>query len=236
MGRLPLHVAIIMDGNGRWAKKRGLPRVYGHREGAKRVEEIVLASKKLGIRYLTLFVFSTENWARPTEEVEFLFSLLEEYLLSKIDVFLRENIRILVAGAVEELPLSTRKVLEDVVERTKDCDGLILVAAINYGGRREIVEAVNKIVEDVRAGVIKDRIDVETFRRYLYLPDLPDPDIVIRTSGEMRISNFLLWQIAYSELFFSPVLWPDFTEDEYIKIINEFLRRERRFGGITAIE
>ncbi len=232
--KLPRHVAIIMDGNGRWATRRGLPRIQGHIEGAKRVEEIVIATRDLGIPYLTLFVFSTENWNRPKEEVEFLFSLLENYMRAKKDTFVKENIRLVPIGRIDEIPKGARDALLDVVEATRSCNGVTVVCAINYGGRGEILDCVKRIAQDVRRGVIDpDSLSEDILRNYLYFPELPDCDLLIRTSGEIRISNFILWHMAYSELFFTDVLWPDFTKDEYIRILEEYTKRDRRFGGLN---
>ncbi|MGB9667952.1 MAG: isoprenyl transferase [Thermosulfidibacteraceae bacterium] len=232
-GKLPNHIAIIMDGNGRWAKRRGLPRIRGHVEGAKRAEEIVMATKELGIPYLTLFVFSTENWNRPKEEVDFLFALFEEYLREKKEVFVKEDIRILPMGRIDEIPAGARERLLEVAYVTKDCKGVTVITAINYGGRREILDGIKKLCRDVIDRKMSlDEINEDRFRSYLYLPDVPDPDLVIRTSGEIRISNFLIWQIAYSEFYFTDILWPDFTPEVYKEIVKDYMRRERRFGGL----
>ncbi len=222
-----MHVAIIMDGNGRWARERGLPRIEGHRRGAMKVESVTEWAADLGIDYLTLYAFSTENWKRPWEEVSFLFELFVEFMKSKIEKMKSEGVRLRIIGRRDKLP---QKVLDvwDMVEReTSDGKRITLAVALNYGGRSEITDAVKKII----SSGVKD-IDEQTFRNYLYLPDMPDPDMVIRTSGEMRISNFLLWQIAYSELFFIKKYWPDFEKEDLVGIIEEFKRRNRRFGGL----
>jgi len=227
MENLPLHVGIIMDGNGRWAVKRGLPRIEGHRKGAETTEKIVIAASNLGIKYLSLYAFSTENWKRPKEEVNFLFSLMYEYVRSKLNLFLENNVKFRAMGRLWELPNYLQEGFTWMEEQTASCTGMTAVFAVNYGGRQEILDAVNRIL---KSGL--DSVDQETFRRYLYIPELPDLDLLIRTSGELRISNFLLWQSAYTELWFTDTLWPDFTEEEFKKAIADFSRRERRFGGI----
>ncbi len=227
MENLPLHVGIIMDGNGRWAVKKGLPRIEGHRKGAETTEKIVIAASNLGIKYLSLYAFSTENWKRPKEEVNFLFSLMYEYVRSKLNLFLENNVKFRAMGRLWELPDYLREGFAWMEEQTSHCTGMTAVFAVNYGGRQEIIDAVNSIL---REGL--DSIDQETFRHYLYIPELPDLDLLIRTSGELRISNFLLWQSAYTELWFTETLWPDFTEEEFRRALEDFSKRERRFGGI----
>ncbi len=222
-----MHVAIIMDGNGRWAKERGLPRIEGHRRGAMKVEDVTEWSADLGIRYLTLYAFSTENWKRPWDEVSFLFNLFVEFMKKKIRKMKREGVRVRVIGRKEKLPDEVVNIWEWAEEETKSNDKIDLIIALNYGGRYEILDAVRKISSENIT-----EIDEDTFRSYLYAPDVPDPDIVIRTSGEMRISNFLLWQIAYSELFFLKKYWPDFNREDLERVIDEFRKRHRRFGGI----
>ncbi len=222
-----MHVAIIMDGNGRWAKERGLPRIEGHRRGALKVEDVTEWSADLGIRYLTLYAFSTENWKRPWDEVSFLFNLFVEFMKKKIRKMKREGVRVRIIGRKEKLPDEVVKVWEWAEEETKSNDKIDLIIALNYGGRYEILDAVkNMLSENIT------EVDEDTFRSHLYAPDVPDPDIVIRTSGEMRISNFLLWQIAYSELFFIKKYWPDFDREDLERVIDEFKKRHRRFGGI----
>ncbi len=224
-----MHVAIIMDGNGRWAQERGLPRIQGHREGVKRVEELVRYAPKKGVRYLTLYAFSTENWRRPKHEREFLFSMFESYLKNKRDELKRNGVQLRVIGVRNNLP----KQLVDLIKETEDClsegSNLTLQIAFNYGGRSEIVEAVRSIIND---GLKDFEVDEGVISRYLFTSGIPDPDLLIRTSGEKRLSNFLLWQSAYTELYFTSVFWPDFTEDEFDKALNEFSQRRRRFGGI----
>ncbi|MCX7761062.1 MAG: isoprenyl transferase [Hydrogenothermaceae bacterium] len=225
--KIPQHVAFIMDGNGRWAKRRGLSRVEGHRQGVETVERVIRFSKKVGIRYLTLFAFSTENWQRPKEEVNAIFSLLIEYINTKIP-FLKDNdVKLLFSGRREDLSEDVLTAIRKGEEETKEGKSLTVVVTLNYSGRAEIVDAVNRIVNEG-----KKFITEEDFRNYLYIPNVPDPDLVIRTSGEERISNFLLWQIAYSELYFTDVLWPDFSEEDFLKALYEYQSRERRFGRV----
>ena len=221
-----IHVAIIMDGNGRWAESRGLPRTEGHRVGVKVVREIVEASVERGIGYLTLFAFSTENWKRSKEEVNFLFSLFTDAVTEYIPDLKRNSVKLNFIGDIEGLPYFLRQSLSYALNETKTGSKLLLTVALNYGGRREIIEAVKKALNS------KIDINEESFKQFLYTKDVKDPDILIRTSGEMRISNFLLYQIAYTELFFTKTLWPDFTKEEYFKILDEFSKRERRFGGV----
>ncbi len=228
--RIPSHVAIIMDGNGRWAKRRGLPRVYGHREGAKRVEDILEISNKVGIKWLSVFAFSTENWARPKEEVDAIMSLLVEYINKKIPYLIENNIRLRFMGRINELPDMIRKSVEEGEKATADCPGMNFVVALNYSGKAEIVDAVNKALKEG-----KKEISEKDFRRFLYIPEMPDPDLLIRTSGEERISNFMLWQTAYTEFYFTETLWPDFSQDEFIKALYEYQSRERRFGKVFAV-
>ncbi|MEO2069558.1 MAG: polyprenyl diphosphate synthase [Desulfurobacteriaceae bacterium] len=224
---LPVHVGIIMDGNGRWATKRGFPRIKGHEEGAKTTERIIIAAAKLGIKYLSLYAFSTENWKRPKEEVNFLFHLMYEYIQTKLPMFLENNIRFKVIGRIWQLPEYLQEGFKRLERETLHCNKMVTVFAVNYGGKQEILDAVNRAIKagekDITEGVI---------RKYLYFPELPDLDLLIRTSGELRISNFLLWQSAYTELWFTKTLWPDFTEEEFKRAIEDFKKRERRFGGI----
>lgn len=226
--RVPKHVAIIMDGNGRWAKKRGLPRIEGHRKGAEVVENIVKWSAEYGIKYLTLYTFSTENWRRPKKEIEFLFSLLVEKLETKVPELIKENVKVRFMGRLKDLPKNLQEKCLEAEKETSLNNGLNLIIALNYGGRAEIVDAINRILREKML-----EIDENSFRNYLYLPDVPDPDLIIRTSGEMRLSNFLIWQSAYSELYFTEKLWPDFTKDDFIKALENFSKRERRFGGVS---
>jgi undecaprenyl diphosphate synthase len=216
-----------MDGNGRWAQRRGLPRIEGHRRGALKAEKVVEWAAELSIKYVTFYTFSTENWKRPREEIEYLFSLLVKLLRQKLKKIIEEGVRIRFAGVIEELPKEVANFCRECEEKTRHNDKIHAILALNYGGRREIVDAFNRAIEN---GVM--RLDETQFRNWLYLPDVPDPDLVIRTSGEMRISNFLLWQIAYSELYFTRVLWPDFTKQDFLRAIEDYERRQRRFGGL----
>ena len=222
-----MHVAIIMDGNGRWAKERHLPRIEGHRRGAQKVESVVKWASDLGVDYLTLYAFSTENWKRPRQEVNFLFKLFVDFMRSKVEKMKREGVKIRIIGRREGLPEEVLRVWDWVEEETKDGTKITTVIALNYGGRAEIIDAVNSMIAD---GI--SRVDESKFREYLYMPELPDPDLVIRTSGEMRLSNFLLWQVAYSELYFLEKYWPDFEKEDLIEALEEFSKRERRFGKV----
>jgi undecaprenyl diphosphate synthase len=230
--RLPLHVAVIMDGNGRWAKERNLPRIEGHRAGSKSVREVVETSARLGIRYLTLYAFSKENWKRPRTEVNTLWRLLEEYLKREDKTLVKNRIRLQVIGQVEALPDPAQRELERVIELTKNNDRLTVIAALNYGGRAEIVDAVKKLVSSNDHSI--ENLDEDMFSNYLYTAGIPDPDLLIRTSGEVRISNFLLWQIAYAEIWISPLFWPDFKRKDFFQAVLDYQTRERRFGDIQA--
>lgn len=230
-GSIPKHVAIIMDGNGRWAKERGSIRVEGHREGVKRVRPIVEQCRKLGIRYLTLFCFSTENWSRPELEVSALMKLFMFHLGSEIDNLKKNGVRLRAIGDRSKLPPAVSKALSDAEAKTESQTGMDLILALSYGSREEIMNAVRGIATDYKNDKItNDQLTEEVFRSYLYGPDIPDPDLLIRTSGEHRISNFLLWQLAYTELVITPTLWPDFTVDKFNLCIEDFQQRERRFG------
>ncbi|MCK5835174.1 MAG: isoprenyl transferase [Lentisphaeria bacterium] len=229
----PKHVAIIMDGNGRWAEKRGSKRISGHRAGAKTVERIIKASGKLGIKHITLYAFSIENWSRPQDEIDALMILLEKFLMNNLKVLKKENLRLTAIGSLEMLPESTRSILNEVMEDTKHNTNGTLNLALSYGSRTEIVDATKKIAQAVLDGELNvEDIDQNLISASLYTAGLPDPDLVIRTSGEVRLSNFLLWQLSYAELFFTDTLWPDFSDQEYEQIITNFSRRDRRFGGI----
>jgi undecaprenyl diphosphate synthase len=231
-GHSPNHVAIIMDGNGRWAHARGLPRIEGHRRGAQLVRTAVECSIKFGIRYLTLYSFSSENWKRPVREVEDLMGLLRRYLLSEIADLHKNGVRLRVIGDRDELSTDIVKLIEKGEASTAGNDKLDLIVALSYGGRSEIVSAIRKIAEKVEAGQLTSGdIDECVLEAHLETANIPDPDLLIRTSGEQRISNFLLWQIAYSELVFLETLWPDFSEKDFLMAINEYQRRERRFGA-----
>ena len=232
--RLPRHVAVIMDGNGRWAKLRHKPRVEGHRAGIASVRDVVETSARLGLQVLTLYAFSVENWKRPQSEVTTLMGLLKRYLRSELDTLLRNNIRFRVIGRMEELPADVQDELRRGMERTADRTGLLFNIALNYGGRTEITDAVRRLAADVAAGRREPgAIDEDTLSSYLYTAGLPDPDLLIRTSGEMRVSNFLLWQIAYAEIWVTDVLWPDFRRKHLLQAVADYQKRERRYGGIA---
>lgn len=231
--KIPQHVAIIMDGNGRWARARGLPRTLGHREGVEALRRTVEAAGKMGVKYLTVFGFSAENWTRPAEEVDALFELMRLYVAKDLDRLAKEGVCIRVIGGRDGLAADVREIIARAEERTALNTGLRLTVAFNYGGRSEIVRAVQRIAEDVKAGKLEpDAITAQTFDLYLDTFDLPSPDLVIRTSGEQRISNFLLWQAAYAELVFLDVLWPDFDQAALESAFQEYQQRDRRFGGV----
>jgi undecaprenyl diphosphate synthase len=233
MNRVPVHIAVIMDGNGRWAKKRGLPRAAGHRAGVEAIRGIVKTSSSLGIKYLTLYSFSTENWKRPKDEVQALMSLLVEYLRNEVEELNANNVIIRSIGATESLPKLCQDELKRAYERTKNNTGLSLNLALNYGGRDDIKRAIKSISSKVLKGQIKvDDIDDKTIADELYTKGIPDPDLMIRPSGEMRISNFLLYQLAYTELWFCNINWPDFKADDLYRAIIDYQNRDRRFGGI----
>jgi undecaprenyl diphosphate synthase len=230
---LPRHIAIIMDGNGRWASKHTIGRIRGHRKGAAAVKKTVRSCRELGIRYLTLYAFSVENWGRPEEEIKALMSLLEEYLISETKELQEQGIKLNTIGEIDKLNPAVKKRLLEAKEATAKNDKMVLTLALSYGGRDEIIAAVKKIVDENKKGKISTvDINKDSFIKYLDTKDLPDPDLLIRTSGEYRISNFLLWQTAYTELYFTDVLWPDFGKDELIKAIADYQNRERRFGLI----
>ncbi|WP_456275467.1 isoprenyl transferase [Bacillus sp. AK128] len=230
---IPKHIAIIMDGNGRWANKRALPRIAGHHEGMKVVRKITKTANALGVNVLTLYAFSTENWKRPKQEVEYLMKLPEEFLGTFLPELVEKNVRVQMMGNHEEIPLHTRNAIERAMEETKHNTGLILNFALNYGSRDEITKAVKQISADVMAGTISEtEINDTLISQYLMTSQIGDPDLLIRTSGEHRLSNFMLWQLAYTEFWFTDVLWPDFTEQELINAIQEFQRRSRRYGGV----
>lgn len=230
---LPRHVAIIMDGNGRWAQMRHLPRTIGHREGVLRVKEIVQAASDIGIEVMTLFAFSTENWSRPSLEVRTLMRLLEVYLGREISALSRKNIKVRFIGRRDPLPRSVIRTIDRAEERTKCNTGLTLVLAVNYGSRQEILDGVRAMMRDCAEGALTaGEVTEETFSSYLYTAGLPDPDLMIRTSGEQRISNFMLWQLSYSELYFPKKYWPDFRKQDFLEAIEEYGKRCRRFGGI----
>src|SRR5687767_13843852 len=229
--RLPQHIAVIMDGNGRWAAQRHLPRVEGHRAGIDAVRDIVETSARLGIPVLTLYAFSVENWKRPVTEVSALMALLKRYLRSELNTLLRHDIRFQVIGRMEELAPDVRQELSDAIDRTRGNRGMLFNIALNYGGRAEIVDAVRRAIA---SGVQADELDEQRFAGLLYTAGQPDPDLLIRTSGEMRVSNFLLWQIAYAEIYVTDTLWPDFRRRHLIEAVLAYQKRERRYGGIST--
>lgn len=237
MTRIPKHLAVIMDGNGRWAQKRGMPRSMGHRAGVEALRNIVRLSDSLGIQYLTVYAFSTENWKRPRSEIGILMSLLKEYVIKELDELHANNVKIQVLGDMTNIPEDVRAAYVIACERTKDNKGLVLNVALNYGSRAEITQAVQKIARDVLQGSINcEDITEDLFEQYLYTRGCPEPELLVRTSGEMRLSNFLLWQVAYSEIVVVKELWPDFNEKSLLEAIRIFQNRERRFGGIKKVE
>jgi undecaprenyl diphosphate synthase len=233
--RIPQHVAVIMDGNGRWAQRRHLPRIAGHRAGVKAAREIIETCARLKLSYLTLYAFSLENWRRPQAEVDFLMRLLREYLKRELPTIHKNNIRLLVIGRSEQLPEGVRKDIEHGMRMTARNTGMKLVVALNYGGRAELVDAFNAMLEQVRSnGLSAFMADEQTVSEHLYTAGLPDPDLLIRTSGEMRVSNFLLWQIAYAEIYVTETLWPDFSRARLLEALVDYQKRERRYGGLNA--
>ena len=235
--RVPIHVAIIMDGNGRWAATRGKPRTYGHEMGVKAVKEVVKASSEIGIKYLTLYTFSIENWKRPKSEVSALMSLLSRTTHNELDELIKNDVKLITTGRLNGVPIDRRTVLKAAVHKTRNNNGLVLNLALNYGGRTEILDAVRAIANSVKAGMLSIAdIDEELISEFLYTADLPDPDLLIRTSGERRISNFLLWQTSYTELHIIDTLWPDFGRLELFEAILDYQQRERRFGKVISEE
>ena len=232
-GTLPCHIAIIMDGNGRWARSRKLPRIAGHKEGINSVREITRACGEMGIGYLTLYTFSQENWSRPRMEVSALMNLLVETIRREIDKLIENNVRLHVIGRMEELPEKPRVEMEEGIRRTAENNGLNLVLALNYGGRIEILDAVTRLYQEQQNGLDLSELTEQIFEKYLYTKGMPDPDMVIRTSGESRVSNFLLWQMAYSEIIITSTLWPAFRRKELYEAILDFQSRERRFGKVS---
>lgn len=228
---LPVHIGVIMDGNGRWAKKRGLPRSAGHSAGADTLKKIVTECNNIGIKYITVYAFSTENWKRPKEEVDFLMNLLLDYLKNAEKTLAGENVVIRAIGSRAELSEEIQQQIIKTENFTKNNTGIIMNIALNYGGREEIVNGIKKAAKDLKDGVISD-IDDKIFSNYLYTADQPDPDLIIRTSGEQRLSNFLLWQACYSELWFTKKLWPDFSKKDLYEAISDYQHRGRRFGGV----
>lgn len=230
---VPSHVAIIMDGNGRWAKKRALPRIAGHHEGMKVIRKITTLANELGIDTLTLYAFSTENWKRPKMEVDYLMNLPKEFLGTYLPDLIKENVRVEMIGYKSGMPVHTIEALEQAMDDTKDNDGLVLNFALNYGSRAEILDAMKHVLDDYKSGIIsEENLSEDLFSTYLMTKDIKDPDLLIRTSGEMRLSNFMLWQLAYTEFWFTDVLWPDFCEADFLAAIEVFQTRQRRFGGL----
>ena len=237
LNRLPKHIAIIMDGNGRWAQMRGMPRTTGHRAGVEALKKIVRFCNDLGIKYLTVYAFSTENWKRPQSEIGILMSLLKEYVRKELDELHTNNVRIGILGDISPFSEDVKEAIYHACDRTKNNSGLVLNLALNYGGRAELVNAVKQIVDDVQKGKLNClEINEKTLENYLFTKNCPDPELLIRTSGEMRLSNFLLWQVAYSEIVVVPECWPDFNENSLIEAVRIFQNRERRFGGIKKVE
>lgn len=229
---IPQHIAVIMDGNGRWAKKRGLPRTAGHKQGAENIRKIAIACNDLGVKALTCYAFSTENWKRPESEVDYLCKLPKLFFNRYLAELKKNNIKVTFLGEIERFPQETRNVITSAVEQTCENTGLILCLAVNYGSRREITLAAQRYAQDVQNGKASADIDEEAFGHYMMTEGMPELDLMIRTSGELRISNFLLWQLAYAELIFTPVAWPDFSKEELNKAIDEYNHRNRRFGGL----
>lgn len=228
--KMPLHVAIIMDGNGRWAISRGLPRLAGHRAGTENLRRIIRASVEFGVKYLTIYAFSTENWGRPPEEVQGLMRILEDVIDKELKELHEEGVQLRHIGRLERLAPTLQEKVLDAIEVTKDNSRLVLNIAFNYGGRDEIVHAIQQMIED---GVSANEVTDELVSRYLYTAGVPDPDLIIRTSGELRVSNFLIWQAAYSEWYITPTYWPDFDKEEYYHALEAFAQRDRRYGGVT---
>lgn len=234
---VPQHIAIILDGNGRWAKKKGMPRNYGHAQGSKNVERICEDAYKLGVKYLTVYAFSTENWKRPKDEVEALMNLLRNYMKTCLKTAEKNRMRVRVIGDKTALAEDIQKRIAELEEATKNNDGLNFQIALNYGSRDEMVRAMKQMCKDCKDGAIEiEQIDEALFEKYLDTSDIPDPDLMIRTSGEQRLSNYLLWQLAYSEFYFTDVLWPDFSKEELVKAIEYYNGRDRRYGGVKEGE
>ncbi len=230
--RIPKHVAVIMDGNGRWAKKRALNRLKGHKAGIEAVRETIRAASDSGVEFLTIYSFSTENWKRPDEEVEGLMNLFAKTMLAEVDGLHEEHVRVMTIGDISRLPKETRDAFDDAWNKTKYNDGMTLLVAVNYGSRQEILHAVQQIVDEVQETGVAPQVDETLFERGLYTADIPDPELLIRTSGEMRISNFLLWQLAYTEIYVTDVLWPDFNRYEFLRALLDYQGRDRRFGAV----
>ena len=232
--KIPRHTAIIMDGNGRWATEKGLPRSAGHKAGAERISSLLQAAKKFSIPYITVYAFSTENWKRPQDEVDALMKLLDHFLSNYTEKLMQENVRLFIIGKTGELSKSLQQKIADVTEKTKNNDSLTFTIALNYGGRSEIADAARKIAVDVKNGKLSpEQIDESLFNAYLYQPSLPDVDLLVRTGGELRISNFLLWQISYAEIYVTDTYWPDFDDNALEAAVNAYNHRDRRLGGLN---
>ncbi len=233
----PRHIGIIMDGNGRWARQKSLRRIAGHEEGGKRIRDIVETCGKIGVEYLTLYAFSVENWKRPKTEISFLMKLLVRYIKKEVPELDKDNVVLRAIGRIHELPKNAQDALKWGFEETKNNTGLVLTLALNYGGRTEIIDAIRKLHADVATRPeVMENLDEDSFRDYLYAPDHPDPDLVIRTANEMRISNFLLWEISYSEIWVTRTLWPEFTKDELLTAVDDYTKRVRKFGNIAPTQ
>ncbi|ARK30971.1 isoprenyl transferase [Halalkalibacter krulwichiae] len=233
LANIPKHIAIIMDGNGRWAKNRGLPRIAGHREGMKVINKVVRKANEFGVEVLTLYAFSTENWKRPKAEVEYLMKLPERFLKKELPNLMEENVKVRLMGSVEELPDHTKSAVTEAVKKTENNTGLILNFALNYGSRSELMNAMKQIAKEIEMGTLSSKEVSETLlEQYMMTAELRDPDLLIRTSGEIRLSNFMLWQVAYSEFWFTDVLWPDFNESHLSEAIAVYQKRARRYGGV----
>jgi undecaprenyl diphosphate synthase len=231
--KVPHHVAIIMDGNGRWAKKRGLPRIAGHHSGMKTVKKITIAADEIGVKILTLYAFSTENWSRPRDEIDYLMKLPQQFLSLELNELIEKNVQVRVIGWREGLPDYTLEALDEAVEKTKNNTGLILNFALNYGSRKEMLESMKLMYIDIHKGKVQlEQIDEALFSNYLQTKEIPDPDLLIRTSGEQRLSNFMLWQLAYTELYFTSCYWPDFSNEHFFQAIEQYQLRIRRYGGL----
>lgn len=230
---IPEHIAFIMDGNGRWAAARGLPRIAGHKAGTETIRTMLMAAREVGVKFITLYAFSMENWARPKEEVAGLMELFVDSLIKELGELDRSGVRIMVTGRIDELPAKVGMAFEDAVLKTRENKDIVMVLALNYGGRAEICDAAKKMLAAQAEGAFSESdVDEESFRRFLYLPEVPDPALVIRTSGEYRVSNFLLWEIAYAEFYITKTLWPDFSRTEFFEAMVRFQQRNRRFGGL----
>ncbi len=228
---MPQHIAIIMDGNGRWAQQHGKERSFGHQAGVESVRSVIEGAAEMGIKHLTLYTFSTENWNRPKEEVDMLMNLLVQCVHNELPALMKNNVRLLMSGRTADLPETCRAALQSALDQTAGNGGLTVSLALSYGGRAELTDAVKAIAAEITAGTLNaDNINQDTVKAHLYQPEVPDPDLLVRTGGDCRISNFLLWQIAYAELFFVPILWPDFRKENLRKIVHQFMSRERRFG------